>query len=517
MAAFPLDSSSPTYLHLLQNATLISLALSVIPLGTFIAIASLTVAPFTQRSKHIAHHRKWRTISSATFRPRTVLITGVGNSKGLALARTFYRGGHNVIGADFEPHRIPVCGRYSRALHRFYRLAHYVTTPEYARQLMGIVQKEGVELWVSCLEDVSAIVDADVAELVESNTECKTVQFSPSLTDISYEKDAFLEKARGLELNFQETVVVTSVTEALVILSSATTSGKRYTMKNLGGEDADENVLPLATAMETQQHVRRLKPSPFRPLVLQQYLSGPTFRTHSLIVASRVQAFVASPSTNQNQTYTALPASSAISQALLLYEQTYVREMGADLTGHVAFEFVVDGDIDAERMMKSGIPGTEVRELMKLVYPVSCTSRPGMGILLLGPQAEDLAEAYLNILPDHDEPRGIANGHHLEKIITPVPGTPTYYWIGHDLFALFVLPLLNFLRLELGIRDLLAAWFLFIEHIIYGHEALWEFWDPWPALAFYLLYLPLNMLHCIYARNWWAWCDLGNGYLMPPT
>ena len=49
-------------------------------------------------------------------RRRTVLVTGVGMTKGLTLARAFHLCGHRVIGADFEDLAIPCPGRMSRAI-----------------------------------------------------------------------------------------------------------------------------------------------------------------------------------------------------------------------------------------------------------------------------------------------------------------------------------------------------------------------------------------------------------------
>ena len=163
----PLTNKSPIYLHVFQNIALIVLCTCLIPLCTTIAILSHLISPYTKASKHIRHHRKWRAQSSATFRPRTILVTGVGMSKGLTLARTFYRAGHRVIGADFEPYQIPVCGHFSTSIEKFYRLSKPTQNgTEYIQQLKGIIEKENIELWVSVSGNASVLEDGEAAEII---------------------------------------------------------------------------------------------------------------------------------------------------------------------------------------------------------------------------------------------------------------------------------------------------------------------------------------------------------------
>jgi hypothetical protein len=61
-------------------------------------------------------------LQSSTIRPKIILITGVGSAKGLHMARAVYEMGHRVIGANFEPLRIPTCGRLSTALSAYHLL-----------------------------------------------------------------------------------------------------------------------------------------------------------------------------------------------------------------------------------------------------------------------------------------------------------------------------------------------------------------------------------------------------------
>src|SRR4051794_7853924 len=106
-----LDSKSSPLLHMLQNIVLIAISLVFLPLDTFIL-------GFSYLLNHIFHNKSEESRRNARskpgFQPRTILVTGVGMTKGLVLARSFYEAGHKVLGADFEANGSPVCGRASK-------------------------------------------------------------------------------------------------------------------------------------------------------------------------------------------------------------------------------------------------------------------------------------------------------------------------------------------------------------------------------------------------------------------
>jgi hypothetical protein len=508
----PLTLSSPTYLHVLQNGSLIFLALSLLPLCTFIAILSRVISPYLKGPRRIKHYRKWRAISSSTFRPRTVLVTGVGMSKGLALARAFYRAGHRVIGADFEPYNISVCGHFSTSIEKFYRLPKPTTdttSADYINKLMQIIKAQRVELWCSVSGEASALEDGEAAELVEKETQCKTVQFGLTLTETLHDKHSFIDNTRKLGLNVPDTHLVTSETEALAVLypeKPRSTQGKRYIMKSIivgNSNRANMTLLPRPTLKETEIHVKALSPTPFRPFVLQQFVSGPEYCAHSLIINGEVRAFVACPSAELLMHYNPLPHSSALAQAMLLYTSIYTKKTGPDMTGHFSIDFLVEERVARAAETRLGVSEDEVRELMNKIYPIECNPRANTAVVLFADDSEDLAEAYLSILPDH-QPKGISNGHRLEALVIPRPSIPGYYWIGHDLVTRVFLPLFGFLRSEMTFMDMFGGWMEFLEHVLYWRDGTWEIWDPWPAWWLYMVYWPAMFALSIWERRWWS-------------
>jgi len=517
MLTLPLTASSPAYLHVLQDISLILLCAFFTPLLTTVAILSRILSPYTETTKHIQNHRKWRAASSSTFRPRRILVTGVGMSKGLTLARTFYRAGHQVVGADFEPYRIPVCGHFSSSIEKFHRLSKPTTESgaerAYIEHLKKIIEEDHIELWVSVSGNASVLADGEAAEIIENETTCKAIQFGLNLTGTLHDKHSFIGTTREMGLNVPDTHLVTSEAEAVAVLypeKPRYTIGNRYILKSVGWDEnirTDMTILPMYTRQETTQHIKSVGPTPFRPFVLQQYIEGPEYCTHSLIINGKVEAFVACSSSDLLLEYIPLPASSALSQAMLRYTTIYAKKMLASGTGHFSLDFLVDENIARKAEIKMGVSPSEVRDLMNFIYPIECNPRPNTAGILFADKSEDLAEAYLSVLDQH-EPKGVFNGHLSEDLVIPAPYTPSYYWIGSDFITMVLLPLLQLLQFKRTFLDLLERWIEFAERVVYWRDGTYEIWDPWPAWWLYIGYWPAMFVVSLWQRKWWSRCSI---------
>ncbi|OTA25637.1 hypothetical protein BTJ68_10976 [Hortaea werneckii EXF-2000] len=175
--------------------------------------------------------------------PKTILVTGVGMTKGLALARIFYSAGHNVIGADFEPSYLPTaCGRSSRALKAFHKFTKPDGTKDgqmrYTQDILNVIRKEQVDIWVSCSGVASAVEDGIAKEMVETVTKCKAVQYDVATTKRLHEKHSFMEYTRSIGLPIPDTQTVTSKAAALKFLDDTNGTGKKYIMKYIGTDDS---------------------------------------------------------------------------------------------------------------------------------------------------------------------------------------------------------------------------------------------------------------------------------------
>ena len=492
--------------HAIQNASLILLSILFLPLSTLFLLLSYLIRPY-RYFRHVLHRHSLR--SAPSFRPRTILVTGVGMTKGLVLARSFYLTGHNVIGADFEPLGIPVCGRFSAALKKFYRLPkpnEQDGSAYYINELLSVVRRERVDLWVSCSGVASAVEDGQAMEVLTRRSDCRCIQFDARTTATLHEKDTFIAATQRLGLPTPETHNVTSRDAVHRVLHQSPRTKKRYIMKSVGTDDAsrgDMTVLPKRTLSETYNHVARIPIGGDKPWVLQQFIKGKEYCTHALIIRGEVKTFVACPSSDLLMHYEALPPGSALSQAMLRFTQEFAGRMhasgaGGSMTGHLSFDFLVD-EIVSEK-------GAEM-----CLLPIECNPRAHTAVALFTGQEAPTAAAYLTTL---DEPEKAVNGHatateppqHLQRSpVTPPPNPARYYWIGHDIITHLLHPLLQLLLRRITLATYTTQHLApFAEHVLLWQDGTFELWDPLPAWWLYHVYWPGQFVGCILRGEKWT-------------
>ena len=488
-----LTSNSPRYLHFLQNATLILISLLFLPISNFILCLSYATLPFLSRED--AARRRIR--RSPNFHPRTILVTGVGMTKGLMLARTFYIAGHNVVGADFESYGIPVCGRFSRALSKFHALSKPNETDgstHYIRDLLRIVRHERVDIWVSCSGVASAVEDGQAKEVLERQSDCRCIQFDVSTIQTLHEKDTFIEQTARLGLPTPETYNVTSRAAVHKVLHDSPRTKKKYIMKTLGMNDAargNMTILPRRTLSETYNHLSNIPISNSKPWVLQQFISGREYCTHALVINSQVKAFVSCPSSELLMYYEALPPESALNAAMLRFTQEFASRYPSNMTGHLSFDFLVE-----ERVSEKGAE-------MALV-PIECNPRAHTAVALFQGREIEMANAYLSILAPQ------MNGHTSPESSAPLPqpliplNPPRYYWLGHDIIALLLYPILSLFLRRISFRAYMYNCSIFLPHLLIWKDGTYERWDPLPFWWLYHIYFPGQFLVAILGGKWWS-------------
>jgi len=506
------DGNTPRIGHAARDVSLIVLSFLFVPFTTFVVFWSYTITLFFPPDV-LKCRQNVRSTHTPYFEPKTVLVTGVGMTKGLCLARLFHMAGHNVVGADFEPMLLPICaGRTSRALQAFYKLSRPTagrdSQAKYTRSILDIIRKEKVQLWVSCSGVASAVEDGMAKETVELMTSCKAVQFDVSTTQRLHEKHSFIDYTKSLNLPVPETYTVISKAAALqVLLNDAAGTDKKYILKYVGTDDAvrgDMTLLPLASPSLTKLHLSAFEISEDRPWILQQYIRGQEFSTHALVIQGEVKAFVACPSSELQMHYRALPADSALSRSMLRFTQEFALAGGKHFTGHLSFDFLVQQD-EADRAARDA--GAEVR-----LYPIKCNPRVHTAVCLFG-NTPELVEGYLSLLEAKPRPptptkrSRTPNGLARDPIFPSAPAK--YYWVGHDLVELIILPLLSLFSREgpsfLEVFEHVTA---FIEHVFEWHDGTFEFWDPLPVWWLYHVYWPTQLLMALLKGEKWSRINL---------
>ncbi|KAL8787490.1 MAG: hypothetical protein Q9195_007737 [Heterodermia aff. obscurata] len=478
-----LDGASSWRLHFAQNAALIAISLLFLPIDTLVVAVYYILQCF---QSHNGARRRIR--QSRGFRPKTILVTGVGMTKGLTLARMFYQTGHNVVGADFEPYDILVCGRLSKAISKFYSLSRGSTT--YAQDLLEIIQKEKVDLWISCSGVASAVSDGHAQELITQHSpSCRAIQFNATTTSTLHEKHTFISQTSHLGLPIPETHNVTSRAAVHKVLN-APTLHKKYILKAVGVDDAtrgDMTLLPRRTMSETYSHIATVPISPSTPWVLQQYIRGQEFCTHALVVDGVVRAFLACPSSELLMHYEALRPETALFGAMLRFTQAFAGRSGGDFTGHLSFDFLVE-ELVTER-------GVEM-----VLQPIECNPRAHTAVALFVGREKELVEAYLGALGPKINGTAVAQ----EREVVTVGRPPGVYWVGHDVVTLLLYPLLDLLQGRMAVKKYLQGCMTFLQHLLFWKDGTFEIWDPLPWWWLYHVYWPGQFLWCILQRRKWS-------------
>ena len=189
-------------------------------------------------------------------------------------------------------------------------------------------------------------------------------------------------------------------------------------------------------------------------------------------------------------------------------------EGGTGWTGHLSFDFLVE-----ERVGERGAEAALV--------PIECNPRAHTAVVLFKGREKEVVEAYLGVLEQgkgralgtngHFEGEGGVEGDDYEyvesehaHIVTP-SNPPQYYWIGHDIIMLLLLPLLNVLQQKTTLDTCLRSWRSFLEHLLFWKDGTYELWDPLPAWWLYHVYWPGQFVGAIIGRKRWSRVNVSTG------
>lgn len=472
-----LKRDSPPYAFFAQNVSLLVLSFIFLPFDTFVLFVTyLSNRLFPSYPQNAPpRHRK------------TILVTGVGMSKGLVLARLFHKAGHRVIGADFEPRGARVCGRVSNSLTRFRPLTKPTEasgSAAYTADLLRIIKHERVDLWVSCSGVASAVMDGEAKEAIEKATDCRAIQYNIKTTEMLHEKHSFIAHTASLGLTVPETHTITDRGAVRDIFADAKQSGRKYIMKPVGMDDsarADMTLLPRPSPAETDKHLARLNITPSNPWIVQQFIRGGEYCTHALVVRGRVKAFAACPSAELLMHYEPLPDNAPLTQAMLAFTRTYAKAGGKSFTGHLSFDFLVE-EADARQKDPAKIT----------LYPIECNPRAHTAVVFFN-DTPAMVEAYLSLLEDVDVDA---------PLVTPVRPAK-YYWIGHDLVEMGIISAYGLFDGMTTLNDYADELRELLSHILTWRDGTYERWDPLPWWWLYHVYWPMQFLNSIlYSQPW---------------
>ncbi|PVI02613.1 hypothetical protein DM02DRAFT_717298 [Periconia macrospinosa] len=504
----PRSISTPLwYRHVPKNLLLILLSIITLPISITVVLVTLLHDFFKNNYGNQEHEDE-------NLNQKTILVTGVSMTKGLTILRLLSaHTPHRIIGADVSA---VSPGRFSNSLSKFYRLKPPLgdEAEPYIDSLLSVIQRGEVDLWISCSSVVAAVEDGVVVRLAEERAkaagrEFKAVQFREDVVEKLHEKDQFIEYVKELGLKVPESWRCTSRREVLDVLldgekgkdeepdafekeADAEGGGKRarqYLLKPIGVDDkaraAMMTLLPFVSSSDTRSHVNDLSITPQNPFQLQEFISGAEYCTHALIIRGRVAAFTACPSSELLMHYSALPPSSPLTQAMLDFTKRVAEKEGEDFTGHLSFDFLVPPN--------GGAGDTDQNPV---IYPIECNPRAHTATVLFA-NTPDLSSAYLSAFPP-------SFALSVREIVTPsIPSSP-YYWVGHDLVTMLILPFLDAAWGISPVEDVMRGWAGFWEHVVGWRDGTFSVADPIPFLALYHLYWPSVFLEALWKRKEWS-------------
>jgi predicted ATP-grasp superfamily ATP-dependent carboligase len=429
-------------------ATLILLLL-VLPLNlalTAIALLrSIIIKPFQSR-----------TIADS---PQTILISGGKMTKALQLARSFHKAGHRVI--LVETHKYWLTGhRYSWAVDRFYTVPN-PQTEEYPQALLKIVQQEKVNVYVPVCSPVASYYDAEVKKVLSGH--CTVMHVDAETLQRLDDKYEFAAASEALGLRVPKSYRITNPQQ--VIDFDFSDAQRPYIIKSIPYDSIrrlDLTKLPCATEAETAAFVKSLPISESKPWIMQEYIPGQEYCTHSTIRDGHVQLHCCCKSSAFQVNYQNVDRPDI---------ENWIRHFAKslNLTGQVSFDFIQAAD-DGE------------------IYAIECNPRTHSAITVFY-NHPDVAKAYLE--PDP-----------LPQTVQPLASSRPTYWIYHEIWRLVThlwSPKLVYERLQI---------------IAQGKDAIFEWDDPLPFLMVHHWHIPLLLWGDLQKLNEWVRIDFNIGKLV---
>ncbi|MEG3834781.1 MULTISPECIES: ATP-grasp domain-containing protein [unclassified Microcoleus] len=453
VAAMPSEQETNTGNRRFQTAfktiaTLILLLL-VMPLNialTAIALLrSIIIKPFQSRS--------------TTATPQTILISGGKMTKALQLARSFHQAGHRVILVETEKYWL-TGHRYSWAVDRFYTVPN-PQTDEYPQALLKIVQQEKVNVYVPVCSPVASYYDAEVKRVLSGH--CTVMHVDVETLQRLDDKYDFAKAAEALGLRVPKSYRITNPQQ--VIDFDFSDAQRPYIIKSIPYDSVRRlnlTKLPCETPAETATFVNSLPISESKPWIMQEYIPGQEFCTHSTIRDGHLQLHCCCESSAFQVNYQNVDRPDI---------ENWIRQFAKslNLTGQVSFDFIQAAD-DGE------------------IYAIECNPRTHSAITMFY-NHPDVAKAYLE--PDP-----------LPQTVQPLASSRPTYWIYHEIWRL-----VTHLRSPKLVSERLQI-------IAQGKDAIFEWDDPLPFLMVHHWQIPLLLWGNLQKPKEWIRIDFNIGKLV---
>lgn len=421
-------------------ATLVLLLL-VLPLNLALTAIALLRAIVVKPPRTVASH------------PKTILVSGGKMTKALQLARSFHGAGHRVI--LIESHKYWLTGhRFSWAVDRFYTVPK-PQAKDYIDALLEIVQKEGVDVYVPVCSPVASHYDAQAKQVLSKY--CEVMHFDPEMVQKLDDKYEFSVIAASLGLSVPDSYRITQPQKILDFDFSK--QAQKYILKSIPYDSVRRlnlTQLPCDTPLETAAFVEKLPISESNPWIMQAFIPGQEYCTHSTVRNGELQLHCCCQSSAFQINYKMVDKPEI---------EAWVRQFvgGLKLTGQVSFDFIQAED--------------------GCIYAIECNPRTHSAITMFYNHT-DVARAYL----ESNFP-----------VIQPLKSSRPTYWIYHEIWRLVTHPT------QIGQR---------LNIISRGKDAIFDWSDPLPFLMVHHAQIPWLLLENLRQLKGWIRIDFNIGKLV---
>lgn len=389
---------------------------------------------------------------------QTVMLTGGKMTKALQLARSFRAAGHRVI--LVETHKYWLSGhRFSRAVDLFCTVPAPEKDPKsYYQGLLDIVKTHKVDIFIPVSSPVASYYDSLAKPLLSNH--CQVFHFDAHITKMLDDKFTFCQKAQSLGLSAPKSFLITDPQQILKF--DFARDGSEYILKSIPYDSVHRLDMTRLPCPNLEEHINKLPISKEKPWIMQEFIPGQEYCTHSTVRDGKIRLHGCSQSSAFQVNYKHVD-----NPAIYNWVKDFVQ--GLNLTGQISFDFILD-----QRGQ---------------VYPIECNPRTHTAITMFHDHP-GLADAYLKSPVNPDDPP-----------IEPLPHSPSTYWLYHELWRL------TEIRSWQQLKNLL-------EKITQGTDAIFRVDDPLPFLMVHHWQIPLLLLKQLYQLRDWLRIDFNIGKLV---
>jgi len=391
--------------------------------------------------------------------PQTILINGGKTTKALQLARSFHKAGHRVI--LVESHEYWLMGnRYSWAVDRFYTVPN-IQAEEYPQALLKIVQQEKVDVFVPVSSPEGSYYDAKAKKVLSPH--CKVMHLDVETLQRLDDKYELAKAAEALGLRVPKSYRITNPQQ--VIDFDFSDAQRPYIIKSIPYDCVhrfDLTKLPCATPAETAAFVNSLPISESKPWIMQEYIPGQEYCTHSTVREGHIQLHCCCKSSAFQLNYQNVDRPD-IENWICQFAKSL------NLTGQVSFDFIEAAD-DGE------------------IYAIECNPRTHTAITMFY-NHPDVAKAYLEPDPLPQTVQALASSRPTYWIYLEIWRLVTHLWSPKQVYE----------RLKI---------------IAQGKDAIFEWDDPLPFLMVHHWHIPLLLWRNLRQPKEWVKIYLHSGILL---